>query len=294
MMLSNDINSLQYANHLCNQYGLDTIAAGATLAFAMECFEKGLITKEDTDGIDLRWGNTDAIIGALHKIGTKDGAFGELFGDGVKVASQKIGPKSIEFAMEVGGEELPMHDPKLQPEYYTTYKLDATPARHTQYEGATRPGWKATPAPQDRKQATDRGLHHKDRAEYMHVVNSTGMCMFIMMCAPNDRIPEWINAETGWDTTIDEMKQVGERIANLRMAFNVREGDIVTKRRIPGRLWGAEPLQAGPHKDLSLDVNTLEQDYLAAVGWDAETATPSRKKLESLGLKDVADVIGAR
>ncbi len=125
MMLNNDINSLQYANHLCNQYGLDTIAAGATLAFAMECFENGLITKEDTDGIDLRWGNTDAIMAALHKIGTKEGAFGELFGDGVKAASAKIGPKSIEFAMEVGGEELPMHDAKLQPEYYTTYKLDA-------------------------------------------------------------------------------------------------------------------------------------------------------------------------
>jgi aldehyde:ferredoxin oxidoreductase len=73
---------------------------------------------------------------ALHKIGTKEGAFGELFGDGVKAASAKIGPKSIEFAMEVGGEELPMHDSKLQPEYYTTYKLDATPARHTQYEAA--------------------------------------------------------------------------------------------------------------------------------------------------------------
>lgn len=291
MMLSNDINALQYANHLCNQYGLDTIAAGSTLAFAMECFENGLITKEDTDGIDLRWGNTEAITEALHKIGTKEGAFGELFGDGVKTASQKIGPKSLEFAMEVGGEELPMHDPKLQPEYYTTYKLDPTPARHTQYEGATRPAWQLPPAPQDRTQATGRGEHHKGKSEYMHVVNSAGMCMFIMMGAPNDRIPEWINSETGWDTTLDEMKQIGERIANLRMAFNVREGDIVTQRRIPGRLWGAQPLEAGPHKDLQLDTRTLEQDFLAACDWDPETAAPSRRKLESLGLEDVAKVL---
>jgi len=119
-MLNNDINSLQYANHLCNQYGLDTIAAGSTLAFRDGVLENGLITKEDTDGIDLRWGNTEAIMTALHKIGTKEGALGELFGDGVKAAAAKIGPKSIEFAMEVGGEELPMHDAKLQPEYYTT------------------------------------------------------------------------------------------------------------------------------------------------------------------------------
>ncbi|MDP9237843.1 MAG: aldehyde ferredoxin oxidoreductase family protein [Chloroflexota bacterium] len=294
MMLNNDLNSLQFANHLCNQYGIDTISAGATLAFAMECFENGLITKEDTDGIDLRWGNTDAIMAALHKIGMKDGAFGELFGDGVRAASKKIGPKSVEFAMEVGGEELPMHDPKLQPEYFTTYKLDATPARHTQYEASPRPAWNFVRAPQDRTQATERGQHHKDSSEYMHVVNATGMCQFIMMGAPNDRIPEWINTETGWDTTHDEMKQVGERIANMRMAFNIREGDIVTKRRIPGRLWGAQPLEAGAHKDLQLDIKTLEQDFLAACDWDPETAAPSKRKLESLGIGDVAEKIGAK
>ncbi|MEX2246903.1 MAG: aldehyde ferredoxin oxidoreductase family protein [Dehalococcoidia bacterium] len=294
MMLSNDINALQYANHLCNQYGIDTIAAGATVAFAMECFENGLITKEDTDGIDLRWGNTEAIIEALHKIGTKEGALGELFGDGVKPAAAKIGPKSLEFAMEVGGEELPMHDPKLQPEYFTTYKLDPTPARHTQYEGASRPGWALAAPVGDRTVAAGRGQHHKDRSEYMHVVNSAGMCMFIMMCAPNDRIPEWINQTTGWDTTKEEMIKTGERIANLRMAFSVREGDIVTKRRLPGRLWGSPALEAGPHKDVSLDVTTLEQEYLAACDWNAETAAPSKRKLEELELADVAAAIGAR
>jgi aldehyde:ferredoxin oxidoreductase len=128
----------------------------------------------------------------------------------------------------------------------------------------------------------------------MHIVNSAGMCMFIMMGAPNDRIPEWINTETGWDTTLDEMRAVGERIANLRMAFNIREGDIVTKRRVPGRLWGATPLEAGPHKDVSLDVKTLEQDFLAACDWDAETAAPSKRKLEALGLADVAEKIAAK
>jgi len=294
MMLNNDINALHYANHLCNQYGLDSIAAGATVAFAMECYENGLITREDTDGIDLRWGNTDAIMEALHKIGKKEGSLGEIFGDGVKAASDKIGPKSVEFAMEVGGEELPMHDPKLQPEYFTTYKLDPTPARHTQYEGASRPAWNLPAGVADRAVAAGRGEHHQGRANYMHVVNSAGMCMFIMMGAPNDRIPEWINSETGWDTTREELIKTGERIGNLRMAFNVREGDIVTKRRVPGRLWGAQALEAGPHKDVSLDVKTLEQEFLAAAGWDAATAAPSRKKLEELDLADVAEAIEAK
>ena len=128
----------------------------------------------------------------------------------------------------------------------------------------------------------------------MHIVNAAGMCQFIMMCAPNDRIPEWINIETGWDTSLDEMKQVGERIANMRMAFNVREGDIVTKRRVPERLTGVKPLEAGPHKDISLDTRTLEQDFLAACDWDPETAAPSKRKLESLGLGDVAGKIATK
>ena len=293
MMLSADINALQYANHLCNQYGLDTISAGATIAFAMECYENGIITKEDTGGIELKWGNTEGIIEFLQLIGKREGRAGELFADGIRPAVEKLGPAAEPFAMEVGGEELPMHDPKLQPEFFTAYKLDPTPARHTQYEGAGagRPAWEIAPAVQDKAVASGRGEHHKGAAEYMHVVNSVGMCQFIMMAAPNNRMPEWINLTTGWDTTPKEILQAGERIANLRMAFNYREGDIVTKRRIPDRLIGKTPLTAGPHEGVTMDVETLEKEYLEACGWDLETARPTRAKLEELGLKDVADAL---
>jgi aldehyde:ferredoxin oxidoreductase len=99
---------------------------------------------------------------------------------------------------------------------------------------------------------------------------------------------------TGWDTTPEEIKKAGERIGNLRMAFSVREGDIVTKRKVPGRLVGSPPLAAGPHEGVTLDTETLEREFLQAANWDLETAAPSRKKLEELGLKDVAEAIGAR
>ena len=292
MMLSADIDALQYANHLCNQYGLDTISTGATIAFAMECYENGLITKEDTGGIELKWGNTEAIIEFLHLVGKREG-IGDLFADGIKPALEKLGPAAEPFAMEVGGEELPMHDPKLQPEYYTTYKLDPTPARHTQYEGAARPPWGVEPADRDRTVHGGRGQHHKGASEYMHVVNATGMCQFIMMAAPNQRIPEWINLTTGWDTTPEEILKAGERIANLRMAFSVREGDVVTKRRIPDRLIGKRPQEAGPHQGVTLDTEALEKEFLQACDWDLETAKPSRAKLEELGLRDVAEAIQA-
>jgi aldehyde:ferredoxin oxidoreductase len=294
MNLMSDIDALQYANHLCNQYGLDVISAGGTVSFAFECYEHGLITKEDTGGVDLKWGDADAVIHMLNLIGKREGRAGEIFADGVRPAVAKLGPASEEFAMEVGGEELPMHDPKLQPEYYTTYKLDPTPARHTQYEASRRPEWNIEPAPQDRTVHAGRGKHHKGASEYMHVVNSAGMCQFIMMAAPNNRIPEWINLTTGWDTTNEEIMQAGERIANLRMAFAVREGDIVTKRHIPGRLVGSPPLQAGPHQGIGLDTNALEREFLQACGWDEETAAPSKAKLEELGLQDVAVAIGAK
>ena len=292
MTLTADIDFLQYCNHLCNQYGLDVISAGATIAFAMECYENGLITKEDTGGIELKWGNADAVIEFLHLVGKREG-IGDLFADGIRPAAEKLGPAAEPFAMEIGGEELPMHDPKLQPEYFTTYKLDPTPGRHTQYEGAARAGWAVPAGERDRAVHTGRGAHHKGASEYMHVVNSAGMCQFIMMAAPNDRIPEWINLTTGWDTTPEEVIEAGERIANLRMAFSVREGDIVTKRRIPGRMIGQPALEAGPHQGVTLDTEALEKDFLQACDWDAETAKPSRAKLEALGLQDVAEAIGA-
>jgi aldehyde:ferredoxin oxidoreductase len=193
--------------------------------------------------------------------------------------------------MEVGGEELPMHDPKLQPEYVATYKLDPTPARHTQYSNLMAPDWGVSPAPRDRNQASGRAQHHKGISEYQHIVNSIGTCMFVSFSGPNQRIPQWINAVTGWDTTHQELLKTGERIANLRMAFQVREGDNPAQRRIPGRLIGKPPLEEGPHKGFGLDTETLEREFLAACDWDQQTCKPSHAKLKELGLEDVAGVL---
>lgn len=184
-----------------------------------------------------------------------------------------------------------MHDPKLQPEYFTTYKLDPTPARHTQYEGAPRGNWMVPSAPGNRADAAGRGEHHKAAAEYMHIVNSIGACMFIMFSGPNERIPEWINAVTGWDVTHEELRRTGERISNLRMAFHVREGDNPATRRVPGRMIGSPPLTAGPHAGFTIDTETMQREFLAACDWDQETCMPSRAKLEALGLEDVAHAL---
>ncbi len=291
MNLNNNLDSLTYANHLCNAYGFDSISAGATVSFAIECFENGILTKEDTDGLELHWRDDKAVIKLLELMGTRQG-IGAVLADGVKVASEKIGRGSEKFAMHVAGQELPMHDPKLQPEYHTTYKLDPTPARHTQYEGNRRFG--LIPAAQrDRTVAEGRGPHHKGASEYMHVVNAAGHCQFVMMAANTANIPQWINMTTGWDVTKEELLEVGERIANMRMAFEVREGGNPRKREVPERMSGAV-YSEGPHKDFGLDTETLEKEFLAACDWDTETCKPSAAKLESLGLADVVPMVHGR
>lgn len=292
MNLSNDLDMLIHANHVCNEYGLDTIGAGCTISFAIECYENGIITKEDTDGIELNWGSSGAILDMLHKMGKREG-FGDILADGVKVAAEKIGNGSEQYAIHIGGQEIPMHDPKLQPEYHATYKLDPTPGRHTQYSGGNYGGPDFPDAPKDFKDYANRGEHHKGASEYMHVVNATGMCMFITSTAPTERFPEWINQVTGWNLSGDDLQQAGERIANLRMAFEIREGNNPRERHVPARLWGGEGTaqQSGPLQDVTLDVETLEADYLKAADWDVADCRPSRAKLESLGLKDVAAVL---
>ncbi|MFN0146028.1 MAG: aldehyde ferredoxin oxidoreductase family protein [Dehalococcoidia bacterium] len=288
MNLMADPDALIYANHLCNEYGFDVISAGVAISMAIECYQAGIITREDTDGLELDWRNDEAIIAMLNLMGERKG-IGDIFADGVKVAAEKLGRGADKFAMHIGGQELPMHDPKLQPEYHTTYKIDPTPGRHTQYEGNKRLG-KIPPAPKDFKDYANRGEHHKGASEYMHVVNSGGMCQFIMMAANTANMPSWFNAVTGWDMGVDEMLEVGERIGNLRMAYEVREGGNPRKRAVPTRVTGetTEGTHAGPLLGVKLDTELLETDYLKACDWDTETCVPSAAKLNSLGLKEVA------
>ncbi|HXU24197.1 MAG TPA: aldehyde ferredoxin oxidoreductase C-terminal domain-containing protein, partial [Tepidiformaceae bacterium] len=157
--------------------------------------------------------------------------------------------------------------------------------RHTQYEGNRRIGT-VPAAVRDRTQATGRGEHHKGASEYMHIVNSGGMCQFIMMMANTANMPAWFNAVTGWDMDLDEMMQIGERISNMRMAYEVREGENPRMRPVPTRVSGVtnEGTTAGPLEGVKLDTELLETDYLKACDWDLDTCKPSRAKLESLGL----------
>jgi aldehyde:ferredoxin oxidoreductase len=287
--LNSNLASIIKLNDICNRYGVDTISAGATMAFTIECYENGVITKADTDGIEMTWGNHKSIVAMTEKMVRREG-FGDVIADGVKLAAERIGGDATRFAMHVNGQELPAHDPKFGYHWAITYRMDATPARHTQGPGLPMPGMDLPE--HDPKAFSGRSQAHKLGSDFSHVVSCTGTCIFGFWALPHvQSFIEFMNAVSGWDFTREEIFKTGERIANMRQAFNIREGINPLKYKIPGRIYGHPAPKEGPLKGITVDENTLYSEYLAAMDWDAKTTRPSRKKLVELGLGDVAEAL---
>ncbi|MBE9502334.1 MAG: aldehyde ferredoxin oxidoreductase, partial [Chloroflexi bacterium] len=291
LCFNDNLESIIMASEICNRHGLDTISTGAAVAFAIECYENGLITDKDTDGIQLKWGNHQAIVAMTEKIAKREG-FGNTLADGVKVAAEKIGKGAEEFAIHIHGQEVPMRDPKFEIGYTVAY-LDATPARHTQGNvgmiGIPASGLELPPF--DPQSYTGRAEAHKVASHLFHVMQCAGLCMFGYMSMDVNSVPKFLNLVTGWDYGIDDLLKIGERIANIRQAFNIREGISMRDFKMPNRVLGHPPLEAGPTAGREVDIETLLREYLAAMDWDPETGKPSRRKLLELGLKDVAEAL---
>ena len=268
LCLNTNAESLNMVNHLCNSYGLDTISGGCVMAFAIECYENGILTRKDTDGIELTWGNHRAIVAMTEKMVRREG-FGDILADGVKVAAEKIGRGAEEFAIHIGGQELGMHDPKLAGMMgnFTAarFQMDATPGRHTAGFGPE--GFRG------------------------HITNAAGLCLFGSMGPPGGRnyTLEMINAVTDWGLSEDELLKTGERIANIRHVFNLREGINPLDWYVPGRIIGEPPQKEGPLAGVTADLAAQVYWCLGALDWDRVTTKPSRDKLLELGLDDIAE-----
>lgn len=293
-LLNDDLKSIVKANEICNQYGLDTISVGATIALAVECFEQGIVSKQDTDGLELEWGNHQAIVRLTERIAKGEG-FGQLLADGARIAAQRIGRGAERYAIDIVGEELPGHDPKYLPGLATTYLMDATPGRHTQ-GGAFAPRGIKLRGSKMKYVYEGRAEEHYKLMTAMHVVNAAGSCMFGYLAHNIKFLPRQLTAVTGWNYSLDDVYETGMRIATMRHAFNLREGHNPLARKVPGRMVGRPPLEEGRLKGITVDLETMSRELLEFVGWDVRTTVPSEESLRRLGmeflLEDLQDLRG--
>jgi aldehyde:ferredoxin oxidoreductase len=284
------VEAVVKANELCNRYGADTMGVGATVAFAMECYENGLIGKDDTGGLELKWGDPLALVELTRQICAREG-FGAVLADGSKFAAETIGKGSEEFAMHVAGRAIPFHDPRLAPSMGTHFIADAQPANHmgSQGMGVLEGGGKLGSDPLLTSDSSEvfgdwdrKGELYSRGAAFYQLLSSAGLCgLYAQFYAPP--VVELIAPVTGWDIDWAEGLAAGKRINTLRQAFNVREGVDMRTFRLPKRF--LNPLAAGPAAgNTPPDFEMLQQGYFEAMGWDKETGAPKQETLAALGI----------
>lgn len=276
----NDPAVINAADRLCEEYGMDTISCGVTIGFAMECYEKGLITKEDTGGLKLNFGNGEVLIALVHLIGKREG-IGALLSEGTKLVSEKI-KGSSEFAMHVKGLELPGYDPRGMKGQGLTYALSDRGACHVRSNTLRT---ELLIAADGRYAYEGKALMVADLQLTYVMFDTLIACAFGFATTLEDYI-DAISAITGWSFTAEEMRTVNQRTWNLTRLFNTREGFRRKDDTLPERLF-REYSSKGPSKGHVIDKNSFENQldqYYAAVGWDVVTGVPTNKTLKELEL----------
>ncbi len=284
-MVDNAIDVIE-ANELCNRYGLDTISTGGAIAFAMECFEKGLLTAADTDGVDLRW-NGETVLHLAHKIGRAEG-IGRLLGQGVRKAADDIGGIAPEFAVHTKGLEYPAHDPRGHVSMALNYATASRGACHLEGltffldRGVPIPdfGYTTPPDPYD---SSDKPPIVVNMQNYMSVFNPLGMCKFLFVGGVGpSTIAEWMRGYCGFDMDMDEVLEVGERLVNLKRMYNVKLGISRKDDVTPPRLF-AEARPTGASAGVLPDLGKMLFEYYKIRGWDP-VGVPTSETLGRLGI----------
>ncbi len=285
-LLNDNVDSIIMANDICNRYGLDTIGAGACIAFTIECYEKGIITRGDTGGLEMTWGNHKNIVAMLEKMAKREG-FGDIIADGTKIAAQKIGKGSEQFAMHVGGQEIAAHDSRGGLNFAIGYVAEPTPGRHTQNGEGPLP--KGAMPQYDHNATRGRGIPHKIGSCYSHAYNAAGVCMVVFGDGYGniDDFAEALSTISGWDLNLDEIQKAGQCIDTIRQAFNIREG-LTTPWQFPKRMLGDPPKTVGPRAGITINPPDLTDEYYTEMGWDTKTGKPVKETLLALGMEDVA------
>ncbi len=287
-----NLKAIAKGNELCGAYSLDTISTGGVIAFAMECFERGLLSTRDTNGIELRFGNDEAMLEVIELIAKREG-IGDLLGEGTARAAQRIGKGAQEFTMQVKGLEAGMHEPRAKPGLGLGYMVNPHGADHccnihdTMYVKGwplkeLRPFGLLEPVPLDdigpRKVALFRLIQLKQI-----VFDCLVLCSFFPYSY--QQVADVVAAVTGWDTGVMEQLRVAERVLTMARLFNIREGFTAADDTLPLRFF--QPKTDGALADKPLNPTELERAksyYYTLMGWDARTGIPTPEKLEELDI----------
>jgi aldehyde:ferredoxin oxidoreductase len=267
----------------CDEYGLDTISTGNCIGFAMECFEKKIITEMDTDGLNLSFGNHESMVKMIKKIAYRDG-FGNLLAEGIRNFSRNIGKNSQEFAMEVKGLELPAYDPRGAKAMGIEYATSPRGGCHER--GLVTREVFCAPPPIDRFAIEGKAEVIKEVQDETAVLDSLGFCVFVMHNAKITMgdLAELYTAATGFETSERDLWKAGERIWNLERIFNIREGFTYKDDTLPKRLL-IEPIPEGPSRGHVVELHELLKDYYKVRGWNNE-GIPEKWNLDELDLEE--------
>ncbi len=294
-----NLHAVAKGNELCNAYSLDTISTGVSIAFAMECYERGLLTSEQTQGVRLEFGNAEAMIRMIELIARREG-IGNLLAEGTTMVARQMGHGAEAFAMNVKNLEIPMHEPRLNKALGLGYMVHPQGADHCDslidifFSAFGDQPNVAVPEfiPLGLEPAPFQGIDPRKVALFKAfqskkiIGDSLVLCMFLPYSLT--QVAELTSAVTGHETSVTELLRVGERILAMFRIFNMREGLTAADDRLPARCY--EPTIGGPLSDRPLDFEEMEgakRCYYHLMGWD-ENGVPTNEKLEELGIDYLA------
>jgi aldehyde:ferredoxin oxidoreductase len=252
----------------------------------VECYENGLIDRHQTGDLELSWGDSEAILTLVEKIGRSEG-IGAVLSGGFEAAIASFGERTRPYAIAVRNEALPAHDPRFSVGYALSYYSDPTPARHTQ--GTTADSVAGYEQPEfANDQFTGRARYHHDNVNLTHAMNAAGLCLFGYFMLDCQVVPEFLSAADGKSWTLEDLHTIGRRITVLRHLFNLKAGVDFRKHPFPARALGNPPLNQGPSREVPIDLDTMVREYLEEAGFDPQTAHPKTEVLSALGLSKYA------
>ncbi|MFO8101869.1 MAG: aldehyde ferredoxin oxidoreductase family protein [Dehalococcoidia bacterium] len=290
LLMIDDMAAIIRMNEMCNDYGLDVISCGSTIAMAMDCYDHGIIGSSDTDGLELKWGNIEAVIQAIDNIANRKG-FGDLLAEGSKRAAEKIGKNAIDYAVQVKGMEVPMHDPRAFHSMGLSYATNIRGACHTNdLNYSLEQGIFAWPeiginGGYEQKSSVGKAEVTVISQNMGQVVNSLPICYLLMSVITSGELVELTNAASGFDYTLEELMTCGERIWMLKRGMDNLMGVTSADDKLPKQLVTSPP--DGPALGSVPDMDLMLSEFYEIRKFDA-SGRPRKEKLESLGLSDLA------